>query len=174
MYNNPRWLSWSHLTSITDVQGQPCDFVRRTPLIAPSRCTAKQASTSMLFFSGRALTGHEIVTVRRKKKLRQAAVLLEVSLKAFLSLWVAKGQNLQVGFFFPLEKREKMMLTLESPIVSLHHTSEGSSDFYWAYGWHFDFDSALLTLMLTPAVFLQKRLGHIRVVCPICTVYLLC
>lgn len=75
--------------------------------------------------------------------------------------------------FFSLEKKGENYVDFGVSIVSLHHTSEGSSDFYWAYGWHFDFDSALLTLMLTPAVFLQKRSRHIRAVCAICTVYLL-
>lgn len=51
------------------------------------------------YLTGRALTGHEVVTAWRKKKNLQAVLLLEVSLTALRSLWVAKRQNLQEGLF---------------------------------------------------------------------------
>lgn len=60
------------------------------------------------------------------------------------------------GLFFFWRKGENCV-DFGVSLVSLHHRSEGSSDFYRAYGWHFDFGSVLLTLMSTPAIFLTKK-----------------
>lgn len=80
-----------------------------------------------------------------------------------------KGAKPASGRFF-CEKGENDV-DFGVSIVSLHHTSEGSSDFHWAYGWQFDFDSVLSTLMLTSAICLQKRLWHAGVACAVCAVF---
>lgn len=112
------------------------------------------------YFTRRALTGHEAVIARKKiknKKNLQAVMLLEVSLTTLLSLWASKGQNLRVGFF-SWRKRENCV-DFGVALVSLHHRSEGSSDFYMAYGWRFDFSCVLSTLMSTLCNFPSQKEG---------------
>lgn len=99
------------MTSITNVQGQRCDY-----------CPQDSSDHSLTRLSKTGLSisalGRHLLDMRsllpEGKKYRQAVIPLEVSLTAFLSLCAAKGQNLQVGFFSG--KREKIMLTLESQL----------------------------------------------------------
>lgn len=139
-------------------------FVHRIPLITPLHSTAKQASPSMLFLGGHLLDMRLLLS--EGKKIASGSNTTGGLSSVYEQ---QKGKTCKWAFFSG--KKGENYVDFGVSIVSLHHTSEGSSDFYWAYGWHFDFDSALLTLMLTPAIFLQKRLWHIGVVCAICTVF---
>lgn len=105
-----RGMSWSHLTSITsglskqiclqDSSDHSLTLLSKTGPYISASWGGHLLDMSLLLPDG--------------KKYRQAVILLEVSLTAFLSLWAAKGQNQQAGFFSG--KREKIMLTLESPL----------------------------------------------------------
>lgn len=82
----------------------------------------------------------------------------------------SKGAKPASGLYF-CEKGENYV-DFGVSIVSLHHTSEGSSDFYWAYGWQFDFDGVLLTLKLTSAICLQKKVATRQGgMCSMCRIY---
>lgn len=123
-------------------------------------------------FTGRALTGHETVIARSWTNPT------EISLTVFFSLWAGKGQNLQASPFFFL-KRGENCVDFGVSFVSLHPRSEGSSNFYRPYGWHFDFSSILLTLMSTPVIFFARDIlrcqgGMCNIYCIYLMHYALC
>lgn len=125
-------------------------------------------------FTGRAWWTLCCYCRHKKKKNLQAVILLEVSLTAFPSLWGAKEQNSGVGFFsssFFWRKGENCV-DFGFSLVSLHHRSKGSSDFYRAHGWHFDFGSVPLTLMSTPCNFPKKALTGQGGMCNIYCIFL--
>lgn len=125
------------------------------------------------YFTRRALTGHEAVIARNKKKNLQAVMLLEVSWTTLLSLWASKGQNLWVAFFLFSWKREKIVLTLESLLFLFITGVRGPVIFIWHMA-----DILILAvyvrLWCQPLQFSfpRRRLWHDRVVCAMFTVFL--
>lgn len=155
MYNNPCWASWSHLTLITHIKGQQCDLRLQD---SSDRSFALLGKTD-LYTSPRLWEG-SYWTRERRCQNEEKKISSSCNTTAGLFIGVpqstsGKGAKPASGLFF--WKKGENYVDFGVSIVSLHHTSEGSSDFYWAYGWQFDFDSVLLTLKLTSAICLQKK-----------------
>lgn len=107
--------------------------------------------------------------VKKKKNNLQAVILLEVSLTALLSLWAAKRQNLQVGFFFP--KKERKLCWLWSLPCFSSSQEWGVQWFLWGIRLTFWFRQCTFDFDVNPCNFLckKKRLWHVWVVCAIFT-----
>ena len=108
------------------------------------------------YFTGRALTGHEVVILPKGKKISSSSNTAGGLFNSAPQSMSSKRVKPVSGLFFFWRMGENCV-DFGVSLVSLHHRSEGSSDFYRAYGWHFDFGSALLTLMSAPAIFLAKK-----------------
>lgn len=169
MYNNPCWASWSHLTLITHIKGQQWDFSLQD---SSDRSLALPSKTD-LYTSLRRWEGSYWTRERRCQNEKKTSSSCNTTGGLFNGVpqsTSSKGAKPASGLYF-CEKGENYV-DFGVSIVSLHHTSEGSSDFYWACGWQFDFDGVLLTLKLTSAICLQKKVVTRRGgMCSMCRIY---
>lgn len=160
-----RGMSWSHLTSITsglskqiclqDSSDHSLTLLSKTGPYISASWGGYLLDMSLLLPDGEKISSSSNTTGGLFNSVPQSMSSKRAKPASRLFFW-KKGEN---------------YVDFGVSIVSLHQTSEGSSEFYWAYGWYFDFDCVLLTLMLTPAIFLQKGFWHIRPVCAICTLF---